>query len=258
MIRCLCTVLYLAQSLMDILRCLTDGLCKQLIRHKMRAGTGCEKSAVLYKTHCTEIDLTVSLDSIFYRASGFRKCRRIQYHNIKFLSLLLKLGKKLKNILTEEFHCSVQAVQTGVSSCLQDCSFRRIHTENTLCPCNSRIQGKRAGMCKAVQNLRPLAELLDSKTVIFLIQEKSGLLPVPDIYFIFHTVLFNLNKCRKFFSDKSLGKFHSLLAAYLCITSLIDSADPDSILSKDFLQCIYDHFFKTVDSQCKRLYNKHI
>ena len=81
MIRCLCTVLYLAQSLMDILRCLTDGLCKQLIRHKMRAGTGCKKSAVLYKTHCTEIDLTVSLDGIFYRASGFRKCRRIQYHN---------------------------------------------------------------------------------------------------------------------------------------------------------------------------------
>ena len=123
MIRCLCTVLYLAQSLMDILRCLTDGLCKQLIRHKMRAGTGCKKSAVLYKTHCTEIDLTVSLDGIFYRASGFRKCRRIQYHNIKFLSLLLKLGKKFKNILTEEFHCSVQAVQTGVSSCLQDCQF---------------------------------------------------------------------------------------------------------------------------------------
>ena len=93
-------------------------------------------------------------------------------------------------------------------------------------------------MCKAVQNLRPLAELLDSKTVIFLIQEKSGLLPIPDIYFIFHIVLFNLNKRRKFFSDKSLSKFHSFLATYLCITSLIDSTDPDPILSKDFLQCI--------------------
>lgn len=71
MIRCLCTVLYLAQSLMDILRCLTDGLCKQLICHKMRAGTGCQKSAVLYKTHCTEIDLTVSLDGIFTELLDF-------------------------------------------------------------------------------------------------------------------------------------------------------------------------------------------
>lgn len=71
MIRCLCTVLYLAQSLMDILRCLTDGLCKQLICHKMRAGTGRQKSAVLYKTHCTEIDLTVSLDGIFTELLDF-------------------------------------------------------------------------------------------------------------------------------------------------------------------------------------------
>ena len=113
-------------------------------------------------------------------------------------------------------------------------------------------------MCKAVQHFRIFAKSLDCQTVVFLIQEKSGLLSVLDVHFIFYTILFNLNDRRKFFSDKSLGKFHSFLAADLCITSLIDTPDLDPVLCKNILQRLNDRSLKAVDPKCQRLYYQHV
>ena len=70
MIRRLCPELYLPQAFVYIPCCLPNGLCKKLIGHKMRAGTGCQKASVLYQLHGSQIDLTVALYSIFNGASG--------------------------------------------------------------------------------------------------------------------------------------------------------------------------------------------
>src|SRR5699024_6568305 len=51
MIRCLGPELHLAQTLMGISGCLTDGLGKQLIIHEMGAGTGGQESSVLHQLH---------------------------------------------------------------------------------------------------------------------------------------------------------------------------------------------------------------
>ena len=106
-------------------------------------------------------------------------------------------------------------------------------------------------MCKAVQNFCTFTELLDRKSVIFLIKEESRLLSVFDIYFVFDTILFNLYKCRKFRSNETLHQFHSFLFAYLDITSLINATDDDTILCKNFPDQFYNCFFETVNSQCK-------
>ena len=76
MIRCLRPELYLPQAFVYVPCCLSNGLCKKLIGHKMRAGAGCQKPAVSYQLHGTQIDLTVALYSIFNGASGFGKSWR--------------------------------------------------------------------------------------------------------------------------------------------------------------------------------------
>ena len=113
-------------------------------------------------------------------------------------------------------------------------------------------------MCKAVQDSRILAEFLDRKTVVFLIQEKSCLLSVLDIDLIFHSIFDNLNKSRELRSDEALVKFHSFLLADFGITSLVDSTDVDSVLCKNFPDKFEDHFFPAVDSKCKGLYDQNI
>ena len=224
----------------------------------MRTGTGCKKTSVFYKAHSPEIDFTVSFYGIFDRTSGLGKCRWIKDYHIKFLTFFLKFRKKFKHILAEEFHFSFQPVKFCISSCLIYGSLRCIHTNNTFCPFNSRIQGKRAVMCEAVQNLCIFTESLNCQTVVFLIQEKSCFLSVFDVYFVFHAVFFNLDKGRKLFSDKSLGKFHSFLAADFGIASLIDTTNLDSVFCKNLLQCINDGSLKAVNSKCQRLYYQHI
>ena len=104
-------------------------------------------------------------------------------------------------------------------------------------------------MGKAIQHFCTLTQLLDGKSVIFLIQEKSRFLTVFYIYFIFDAVFFNLYQGRKFRSDKALDQFHSFLSADLHITSLINSADYDTILSQYFFQKFNNLFLITVNSQ---------
>ena len=96
-IRCLCSVFHLTETLMHISCSLSDGLGKQFICHKMRTGTGSQKSSVFHEFHRSEINLAVSFYRIFYRTSGFRKGRRIQNYHIKLLSPLLQLRKKFKS-----------------------------------------------------------------------------------------------------------------------------------------------------------------
>ena len=113
-------------------------------------------------------------------------------------------------------------------------------------------------MGKAVQHFCIFAELLDSQTVIFLIQEKSCFLSVFYIYLIFYPILFDFYQSRKFRTDKALVKLHSLLTSYLGIASLVNSSDSNTVLFQNLFQKFQYLQLQAVNSQGKRLNNKHI
>ena len=73
-------------------------------------------------------------------------------------------------------------------------------------------------MCETVEYLCAAAEFLDRQTVIFLIQEKSGLLSVFHIHDIFYAIFHEL-------TDKSLDALHSFFFTLFCVTALIDASD---------------------------------
>ena len=73
MVGCLGAVFDLAQAAVGAAGCLLNRLCEEFRRHEMGAGAGGEVAAVLYQLHAAQVDLTVALDGIFYRASGFRR-----------------------------------------------------------------------------------------------------------------------------------------------------------------------------------------
>ena len=80
-------------------------------------------------------------------------------------------------------------------------------------------------MCETVEYLCAAAEFLDRQTVIFLIQEKSGLLPVFHIHDIFYAIFHDLNIGIKRLPDKSFDALHSLFFTLFRVTALIDAAD---------------------------------
>ena len=200
MIRCLCAVFHLAKSLVCTSCSLADRFCKQFIFHKMGTGTGCKKSAVFYQFHSTKIDLTVAFDCIFDRTAGFCKCRWIQNDHIVLFSLFFELRKQFKNIFTYKFYGFIQTIQFRIFLCLVNSKLRCIYSCYFFRSGDSCIQCKRTGMCKAVQYPRIFTELLNRKTIIFLVKEKSCLLSVFDIDLISDTIFLNFDKCRKFFS----------------------------------------------------------
>ena len=77
MIGCLSPVFYLAQAFVDSGSCLADGFGKQLRIHKVGTGAGGQIAPVFYKLQASQIDFPIALDSVFNRASGFGKGRRI-------------------------------------------------------------------------------------------------------------------------------------------------------------------------------------
>ena len=134
--------------------------------------------------------------------------------------------------------------------CIYSCYFFRSG--------DSCIQCKRTGMCKAVQYPRIFTKLLNRKTIIFLVKEKSCLLSVFDIDLISDTIFLNFDKCRKFFPDKSFVQFHTFLLTDFCIASLINTADRNTVFRENFLNKIQNQLFPAIDSKRQRLYDQNI
>ena len=110
----------------------------------MRAGTGCQKSAVFYKLHGSQVDLSVPFHRILYRISGFCKSRWIQNHNVKLFSSFLQLRKKFKYILTDKLHRTVKSVQLRIGRRLIYSKLRGVYSGYSTGACNSRIQSKKS------------------------------------------------------------------------------------------------------------------
>ena len=90
-------------------------------------------------------------------------------------------------------------------------------------------------MGKTVQNLFPFTDPLHGKTIILLIQEKSGLLSVHNVYHIMDAILHNLHIRVKLCSDKSLYLRQAFLRALVRIASLVNATNADPVLRKCLL-----------------------
>ena len=66
-------------------------------------------------------------------------------------------------------------------------------------------------MGKTVQNAFARAETLDGQTVVFLVEEKAGFLPVLDIHQIADTIFNDLYFGIKWFANEALIALHALL-----------------------------------------------
>ena len=86
MIRRLGAEFYLAETFVGASGGFADGFCKEFLRHEMGTGTGGKVAAVFDQFQSLDIDLAIAFDGIFSCLTGFGKCRRIQDHDIVFLS----------------------------------------------------------------------------------------------------------------------------------------------------------------------------
>ena len=91
-------------------------------------------------------------------------------------------------------------------------------------------------MGKTVQYTFPRTKFVNCRTIVFLIQKKTGFLSVFYIHLIADAVFHNLNLCIEGIPDETFKAFHSFLQAHFRIAALIDSANKHTILCKDFFQ----------------------
>ena len=170
----------------------------------------------------------------------------------------LQLRQKIKDIGALKTHPILKAVQLRIQHGLMNPQLRSVHPQHFPGSGQSRIQGEGTCVSEAVQHARIPAEFLHSQPVIFLIQEKSGLLAVLYVHQITNTVFRDFHVRIKRLSQKALNPFHALFFPFLRIASLIDAADPDSILQKRCFQFLHNHFFHTIHAESQGLYHKHI
>ena len=96
MIRSLCPVFHLTQSLMCTSCSLSDRPGKQFIIHEMEQEQVARNPPSPDQFHTSKIDFSVTFDRIFDGTAGFCKCRWIQDHNIIFLIILRQLRSSSK------------------------------------------------------------------------------------------------------------------------------------------------------------------
>ena len=118
MIRGLRAEFYLAEAFVGTSCCFPDRFCQQFLGHKMGTGAGGKVASVFDQFQSFDIDLAVTFDSVFGGLTGFCKCRRIQDHDIVFLSRFRQARKFVKDIRTAEDDPVFQSVSFCVFRCL--------------------------------------------------------------------------------------------------------------------------------------------
>ena len=84
----------------------------------MGAGAGGKVAAVFDQFQSLDIDLAIAFDGIFSCLTGFGKCRRIQDHDIVFLSRFCQARKFVKDIRAAEGDPVFQSVSFRIFRCL--------------------------------------------------------------------------------------------------------------------------------------------
>ena len=117
------------------------------------------------------------------------------------MALLFQPGQQGKGVLTEEIHV-VEVVALGVALCHGNGFGADVGGGYPGSPALGGVQGKAAGVGKAVQHGVPGGKACHSPAVVFLVKEKAGLLPVFKVYMVVDAV----------FADLGLGGVRVALA----------------------------------------------
>ena len=150
MIRGLRAEFYLAETFMSASCSFPNRFRKEFLGHKMGTGAGGKVAAVFDQFQSFDIDLAVTFDGIFSCLTGFGKCRRIQNHDIVFLSRFCQTRKFIKDIRKAEGDPFFQPVSFRIFRCLGNGILRDIQPGYLCGSGNSGVQGKCSHMGKAV------------------------------------------------------------------------------------------------------------
>ena len=150
---------------------------KEFLGHKMGTGAGGKVAAVFDQFQSFDIDLAVTFDSVFGGLAGFGKCRRIQDHDIVFLSCFCQAWKFVKYIRTAEGDPVFQSVSFCIFRCLGNGILRDIQPGYLCGSGNSGVQGECSHMGKTIQHPFSFTDALHRQTVVFLIQENPVFWP---------------------------------------------------------------------------------
>ena len=224
------TKLYLAQTFVSASGSFFDSLCEQFRIHKMRTGASGKKTSVSHKSEAAHVNLAVSFDRIFHGISGFGESGRVQNDDIIRLLCTFECRKQIKDVGSLKLYDRFKMVKGRIFLRLPDGRFRGIDTKHGGGAGHCRIEGKGAGMRKAVQYFFVFTYLMDGGPVIFLIEEKSGLLPVFYVDKVFDSILRDLHVRIKRRADKTFAARHSLLFSHFRIASLVNTAYRDAVI----------------------------
>ena len=113
-------------------------------------------------------------------------------------------------------------------------------------------------MSEAVQDPGTSAEAVDGPAVVFLVQEKAGLLTVFHVHDIADAVLDDLHFGVEGFCEKALLTGHSLELAHFGIAALIDSPHRDAVFAQCGDQSRQQISLEAVDAEREGFHDKDI
>ena len=113
-------------------------------------------------------------------------------------------------------------------------------------------------MRKAVQHIHPPAQLLNSETVVLLVEEKAGFLSVFYIDVVADAIFRNRDAGVKFLPDKSFAPLHAFLEALFGIAALVDAADRDTVPQQNLLQDGHEFLLQAVDPKREGFHDQHV
>ena len=233
MIRPLLAELDLPQAFVRVMRSLIDRLPQQLRRHEVRAGAGREKAAVFNKPQAFGVDFTVAVRGCLDGIPGLCKSGRIENHNVILTAFPYLFGKKIEDVTGHISDFILQTVQRRVLARLRDRKLRSVNRGDMRCSCCCRVQTKRTGMGKTIQNFRRIAaDAPDREAVEFLVEEEAGFLPVLHINDIFDAVFGDRDVRVKFFREEAFCALQPFFLADFRVAPLINSAHADTVPEK--------------------------
>ena len=121
---------YLAKPPVRAVGSLPERLGEQFLVHEMRAGAGCQITAVAHQLHAPQIDLPVAFDRIFDGIAGLCESGRIQDHHIVGLALSFQFRKQFKHVRAPEGHAVFHLIQAGVFTGLFAAQFGGVYAQH--------------------------------------------------------------------------------------------------------------------------------
>ena len=203
---------------------------EQLLRGEVAAGAGGQISAPGQQLHGPVVDLLIPGHGVGHRLAAFGEGRRVEDDEIILPGLLFQLRQQVEHIGGHAVHDGFQPVAAGVLRRALHRELRHVHGGDMGRAAFGRVQGKGTGVGKAVQHGFALCQLRHRQTVVLLIQEKAGLLPVFKVHRVDDAVFRDVHGggLRRCFTGQGIPALvlgHPLPLPEGHIVALVDAAD---------------------------------